>query len=51
MVGGAIGTDSIGIIVIIVSGYLGQINFKSLEVYLSFNQKIYPGLSVFQCTS
>ena len=45
MVGGAIGTDSIGIIVIIVSGYLGQIN---LEVYLSFNQK---NTQVYQCYS
>ena len=45
VVGGAIGTDSIGIIVIIVSGYLGQIN---LEVYLSFNQK---NTQVYQCYS
>ena len=35
MGGGAIGTETQFIIVIVVSGYLVQINYKSSEVYLS----------------
>ena len=50
MVGGAICTDTLSIIVVIVSGFLAQINFKSSEVrvYLSssYNRKTHISISV-----
>ena len=46
VVGGAMGTDTLCILVIIVSGYLVQINYKSSEVYLSCNRKTHMSISV-----
>ena len=43
---GAICTDTLCIIVINVSGYLAQINFKSSEVYLSCNRKTHWHMSI-----
>ena len=46
VVGGAICTDNLCINVIIVSGYLVEISFKSSEVYLSCNRNLPRSISV-----